>query len=94
MKSIIADDFENRCYICGAWGSMEEHHIFGTKACRKKSDRHGLLVHLCHSCHDHLHHHPDGYKYKDYLHQVGQKVYEDQIGDRQQFIEEFIRSYL
>jgi hypothetical protein len=28
------------------------------------------------------------------LHQEGQRVYEDQIGSREEFIRDFIRSYL
>ena len=93
-ESIIPNDIENRCFICGIEGRMEEHHIFGSVACRHKSEKLGLKVHLCRGCHGYLHDDPDGYKVKDYLHKVGQKVYEDQIGSREQFIDEFIRSYL
>lgn len=93
-ESIIPNDYKNICYVCGVEGRMEEHHIFGSVACRHKSERLGLKVHLCRKCHGYLHDDPDGYKVKDFLHQVGQKVYESQIGSREQFIEEFIRSYL
>ena len=93
-KSIIPNDYENICYICGAVGYTEEHHIFGSVACRHKSEKLGLKVHLCRKCHGHLHDSPEGYAIKDFLHKVGQRVYERQIGDREQFIEEFIRSYL
>lgn len=92
-KSILIDDFEDRCYICGLWGHMEEHHIFGGP-CRKTADRMGLVVHLCRECHRHLHDDHDGYKVKQYLHEVGQAAYEAQIGDREHFINDFIRSYL
>lgn len=54
-KSIIQTD-ETRCYICGKnaqadyWG-LDEHHVF-SGANRKKSERYGLKVYLCHnSCH-------------------------------------------
>lgn len=35
-----------RCFLCGKWGMLEEHHIFGG-ANRKKSERFGLKVGLC-----------------------------------------------
>ena len=34
------------CWLCGRWGHLEEHHIFGG-ANRKKSTRYGLTVFLC-----------------------------------------------
>lgn len=92
-KSIIPNDQLDRCYLCGKYGVIEEHHIFGGPV-RTPSDKRGLVVHLCKGCHDCLHNDPNGYKLKDYLHRVGQRVYEDKIGSRQQFIDEFIRSYL
>ena len=90
VKSIIDDDIENVCYLCGRYGHMDVHHIFGGPV-RDTSDRHGLVVHLCPSCHKELHDHSVG---KQFLHELGQKVYEEQIGTREEFIQEFIRSYL
>lgn len=34
------------CWLCGRWGHLEEHHIFGG-AYRKKSTKYGLTVFLC-----------------------------------------------
>ena len=55
MKSIIQAN-KDRCYICGKnasadyWG-LDEHHVF-SGANRKKSEKYGLKVYLCHhSCH-------------------------------------------
>ena len=43
-----------QCFLCGANGStdpLDRHHIFGG-ACRKKSEKYGLVVDLCHDrCH-------------------------------------------
>ena len=54
-KSIIQTD-KTYCYICGKnayadyWG-LDEHHVY-SGANRKKSERYGLKVYLCHnSCH-------------------------------------------
>lgn len=44
----------NTCFLCGASGRydhLDKHHIFGG-AYRKKSEKYGLTVWLCHdSCH-------------------------------------------
>ena len=45
---------ERVCWLCGANGGcdpLDKHHIFGG-ADRKKSEKYGLVVYLCHgSCH-------------------------------------------
>ena len=45
---------QRRCWLCGRNGSndpLDRHHIFGGSN-RKKSERYGLVVDLCHnSCH-------------------------------------------
>jgi hypothetical protein len=48
-KSIISE--EKRCFICGSRQWIEIHHIFGA-ADRKKSTEYGLVVPLCHYCHN------------------------------------------
>lgn len=90
-QSILTKDEENRCFLCGIYGHMDVHHIFGGP-CRKVSDRLGLVVHLCRNCHRKVHEHD--HSLMEYLHQEGQQVYEDQIGSREEFIRDFIRSYL
>ena len=90
-KSIFFDDRLDRCYICGTYGRIEEHHVFGGP-CRKTSDRLGLVVHLCRSCHNDAHNRTNNTML--YLHQKGQMIYEEKIGTREEFIETFIRSYL
>ena len=90
VRSILPDDEEKICYLCGSYGNMEVHHIFGGSV-RQTCDKHRLIVHLCPMCHKRLHDHGEN---KQLLHQIGQQAYEDFIGTREQFIEEFIRSYL
>lgn len=92
-KSIFPDDCLDKCYLCGSWSPIiDEHHVFGG-SCRKVSDKRGLVVHLCRDCHNDVHAHPSGSSMR-YLHHKGQKLYEAKIGTREQFIQEFIRSYL
>ena len=92
-KSIFENDSLEKCYICGKWGKVDEHHVFGG-SCRKTSDRYGLVVHLCRDCHSLIHDSDKGKEMKLYLHQRGQMIYEERFGNRQAFIKEFIRSYL
>ena len=91
-KSIIENDFENRCFLCGLWSEhLDVHHIFGAGV-RKQCDKRGLYVHVCRNCHRLLHD-KEG-EPMEFLHQIGQRTYEEMIGTREQFIKEFIRSYL
>jgi len=39
------------CHICGSPYRIERHHIFGG-ALRKKSEYYGMVVDLCHECHN------------------------------------------
>ena len=74
---------------------MEEHHIFGG-ARRKKSEKYGLVVDLCHACHNEpprgAHHNRDTALY---LHQWGQrKAMMEQGWSTYDFIREFGKNYL
>ena len=91
--SIFEDDSPDKCYICGKWGNTDVHHVF-SGPCRKTSDRYGFVVHLCRDCHSLIHDSERGASMKLYLHQRGQMIYEERIGNRTAFIKEFIRSYL
>ena len=73
MNSIIARDRKDRCYICGRWGRMEEHHLMHGTANRRNAEHYGLKVHLCHLCHKELHDH----RMHDLeLEQVAQRTFE------------------
>lgn len=50
-RSIISE--EQCCYICGSvrWLECHHQHIFGAFN-KKKSEKYGLLVNLCHWCHN------------------------------------------
>lgn len=49
-----SEAMEHECWLCGRNGCrdpLDKHHIFGG-ALRKKSEKYGLVVYLCHSeCH-------------------------------------------
>lgn len=49
-KSIICID-DTKCFLCGAYAPLEEHHVFSGYN-RKASEKYGLKVKLCHACHN------------------------------------------
>ena len=51
MNSIISGNEKGKCFICGRYCRTESHHIFGGGN-RKKSEKLGLKVDLCHYCHN------------------------------------------
>ena len=66
----------NRCFMCGSTNWLEKHHIFGG-ANRKLSEKYGLVVWLCHECHneppDGVHHNKENMAK---LHKLGQQRFE------------------
>lgn len=73
MDSIITED--DRCYICHRPAS-DIHHCVGGRF-RKLSDKYGLTVPLCRSCHNNVH-----TSAKDALHlkQIAQKTFDEKYG--------------
>ena len=88
MKSIIQS--EKECYLCQGINDLEEHHvIFGTSN-RKNSEKYGLKVFLCHTCHTIVHHNR---KVDLKLKEVAQKRFEE-THTRDEFRQIFGKSYL
>jgi len=92
MKSKMQS--EKRCYICDAYGYVEEHHIFFGTANRKKSERYGLKVYLCYM------HHRDSVIGVHFnreldlsLKKKAQKIFEKEHS-REEFMQEFGKNYL
>ena len=87
----MAEDRE--CFICGRTDWLERHHIFGGSR-RKKSDKYGLVIDLCH---DHHNEPPDGAHHNKeislFLKRYGQIKFE-KTHTREQFMNEFGRNYL
>lgn len=87
------------CWLCGRNGSgdpLDKHHIFGGPY-RKKSERYGLYVHLCHNrCH--IFGEQSAHQNKNtmlLLHQYGQRKAMDENGwDTEDFIREFGKNYI
>lgn len=86
---------ERSCKLCGSHTCIERHHVFGG-ANRKKSEKYGLVVDLCHNCHNEppygVHHNKD---LMLVLKQFGQrKVMLKQGWSKEDFIREFGKNYL
>lgn len=83
------------CFLCGSQTWLERHHIFGG-ANRKKSEKYGLVVDLCHTCHNEppngVHHNKDAMLR---LKMYGQKKAMLEHGwSKEDFIREFGKNYL
>ena len=86
---------EANCFLCGKYCNCEVHHIFGGSF-RKKSDKYGLVVPLCHYCHNEP---PHGVHHcretAEILKRYGQrKVMREQGWTTEEFIKQFGRNHL
>lgn len=91
MHSIVSN--ETKCYLCGSVRWLECHHIYGG-ANRKKSTEYGLVVYLCHYCHNEpplgVHHNKER---MNYLRQIGQQAFIKYYPNKD-FIKIFGKNYL
>ncbi len=82
-----------KCYFCGRTDWIETHHIFGG-ALRKKSDRYGFVINLCHWCHNEP---PDGVHFNRknnlILKRMAQRKFEE-THSRDEFRRVFGKSYI
>ncbi|MGN1117753.1 MAG: hypothetical protein ACI4RU_04005 [Acutalibacteraceae bacterium] len=88
-----------KCWLCGRNGSadpLDRHHIFGA-ANRKKSEKYGLVVYLCHErCHifggNAVH---QNAQTMQTLHEYGQKKFmKEQNATADEFRKVFGKNYL
>lgn len=83
----------HRCFLCGSESWIEIHHVFGASN-RKNSEKHGLVVPLCHYCHNEpplgVHHNKDR---NLMLKKIAQHEFE-KAHTRDEFMLEFGKNYL
>lgn len=81
------------CFFCGSPRMLEWHHIFGA-ANKKNSEKYGLMVRLCHNCHNEpphgVHHNAELMRS---LRRHGQIVFEE-THSREAFRKIFGRNYI
>ena len=92
-ESIIQRDM-SCCYICGSTQNLEEHHCIHGTANRKLAEKYKLKVRLCW-----CHHRSNKGAHHDreldlFLIRTAQQCFEEQIGDREMFRNEFGKSWL
>lgn len=91
MKSVIQDT--KNCFICQSVEAVEDHHIFFGSRNRKKSERYGLKVWLCHNHHRGKISPHFNIEVDIHLKRIAQKEFE-QTHTRVEFMTEFGRNYL
>jgi hypothetical protein len=95
MMDSIIHKHTSYCFMCGANRWLEWHHVFGA-ALKKKSEKYGLMVRLCHYCHNE----PPGGVHQNRerrlkLQAFAQKKAMDHYGwSVEDFIKEFYKNYL
>lgn len=96
MKTILQKNTE-RCFICKSPHWLEWHHVWGgCKAIRDKSGRYGLVVRLCHYCHNEP---PNGVHQNKEIRlklqaYAQKKCMEHYKMTKEQFIQEFYKNYI
>lgn len=89
MESILQK--ERRCFICARTGELDEHHCISGSSNRQNSEAYGLKIYLCRLCHTKLH---DNNVMEEQIKQFAQRRWEEEYGDRNDFIAIFGKSWL
>lgn len=82
----------NFCPLCDNLRVLETHHIYAGQGRRKKSDKYGAVIQVCHECHMAIHEHPKEYEYIKRNTQI--VLMHKNNWDKEDFIREFGKSYL
>ena len=90
-KSILQD--EKRCFLCGSYLDLEEHHVFGGVANRRLSEKYGLKVHLCAFCHRGTEGVHSSYEANKKLKQIAQEAFEQKYS-HEEWMRIFRKNYL
>ena len=91
MKSVL--QIKKECFLCHTTNWLENHHCFGS-ANKKSSEKYGLVVWLCHYCHNEpphgVHHNAENMRK---LRAIAQAKFEE-THTREEFMSIFGRNYL
>lgn len=96
LWSVFTDDMDH-CYFTGS-PQVERHHIFeGRMGNKPKSEARGFVIPLRYDMHPngaHFKRTQENLKIDGFLKRKAQWYYEEHYGTREQFIQEFGKSYL
>lgn len=85
-------DDETECYLCGKYmGRGEKHHVMNGHGYREKSEADGLFCFVHPQCHKYIHAHPITART---LKMRAQRIYEAEIGNREEFVKRYGKNYL
>ena len=90
LKSIMTKDWKH-CFLCGKPKHQIHHVMGGSRPIKKKSEKYGLLVPLCYSCHGKVHDTASDFYYL--LKSLAQEAFE-KIYSRALWMKEFGKNYL
>lgn len=90
-KSILCDETNKKCFICGKQGNLDVHHCCSGTANRKNSEAYGLKIYLCRECHTMVH---NKREIEIQIKQFAQRRWEEEYGTREDFIKVFGKSWI
>ena len=99
-KSILCDEEDQKCFICGKRGVVNIHHIMSGVSNRKNSEEDGLKIYLCPNCHADIHDRGKVFISKwQYITEsdikaFGQRKWEETYGTREEFIKRYGKSWI
>ena len=96
MSKSIVTEYQNICFFCGRSAECEHHLLFGRRI-KQLAEEDGLKVPSCNNCHnmgkinERLH---DNSMAEKLSKQLGQAIYENKIGTREEFRKRYGKSWL
>lgn len=81
---------DDRCFVCGSTYLLTWNEIYRGKN-RPNSMKDGFCLRMCLTCHRKY---QDDVAFNDFWHRKAQLYYEQNIGDRKQFLARYRRNYL
>lgn len=81
---------DDKCFICGSTHLLTWHEVFAGRN-RQNSMEDGFCLRMCLLCHETK---QEDTQFKEFWHRKAQLYYEQNIGDRKQFLTRYRRNYL
>lgn len=89
MESRLND--KEYCYLCGKYMTVTNKHHILNGSMRDKCEEDGLFCYVHPTCHRYIHDHSMTART---LKKRAQKVFEEQIGTREEFIKRYGKNYI
>lgn len=81
---------DDKCFVCGSTYLLTWHEVFAGRN-RQNSMEDGFCLRMCLLCHEEK---QENTQFNEFWHRKAQLYYEQNIGDRKQFLARYRRSYL